>query len=221
MVLDLQILTIFKDVKRNVPRFQGDVLDVGCGQSPYKFLLNPAQTKYYGIDIVDARKFDYENSEVTPFNGEEIPFDDEKFSGLICTEVLEHVYHYQKLINEIYRVMKIGAEGIITVPWSARNHYIPYDFFRYTPSSLKIMFKQFRFVEISPRGSDVSNIANKLIVIWFGGLVPVKPWKFIFTPLWVISLPLLGFVVLVAHVSLLLNIGSENDPLGYTIKVVK
>src|ERR1019366_348996 len=95
MVLDLQILTIYRDIKNTIPAFKGNVLDVGCGQSPYKFLLDGAQTKYFGIDIVDAGKFDYDNSDITPFNGEDIPFEDEKFDGLICTEVLEHVQHYQ------------------------------------------------------------------------------------------------------------------------------
>ena len=74
MLLDLQILTIYRDVKKVIPTFTGNVLDVGCGQSPYKFLLNSADTKYFGVDIVDAEKFDYNNSEITPFNGEDIPF---------------------------------------------------------------------------------------------------------------------------------------------------
>jgi len=221
MVLDLQILTIFRDVKPYIKSFKGNVLDVGCGQSPYKFLLDEMSTKYYGIDIVDANKFDYKNSEITPFNGEDIPFGDQTFDGVICTEVLEHVYNYQKLVNEMYRVMKFGGKGIVTIPWSARYHYIPYDFFRYTPSSLKVMFSQFSKVEIKPRGSDISNIANKLIVIWFAGLIPGKAWRLIFVPIWIVLLPLLGLIVLLTHLALALDMGSKNDPLGYTIKIQK
>ncbi len=221
MFLDLQILTIFRDVKKEIPHYTGEVLDIGCGQSPYRFLLDPTQTTYFGIDIVDADKFDYSNSEITAFNGEDIPFEDEKFNGVICTEVLEHVQHYQKLIDEMYRVMKPGAKAIVTIPWSARYHYIPYDYFRYTPSSLKIMFSRFSQAKIRPRGSDISNIANKLIVLWFRNLFPNQPWKWILLPVWFIFSPLLIATVLTAHLSFWVGAGSTDDPLGYTIILKK
>jgi ubiquinone/menaquinone biosynthesis C-methylase UbiE len=221
MVLDLQILTIYRHVMKTVPQFKGNVLDVGCGQSPYKFLLDPSQTTYFGIDIVDANKFDYANSEITPFNGQDIPFEDSKFEGLICTEVLEHVFTFQKLIDEMFRVMKKGGIGIITIPWSARYHYIPYDFFRYTPSSLKAMFGQFSEATIINRGTEIANIVNKVIVLWFRNLIPSKSWKLLFVPLWFGLLPLLGIFVAIAHISLLLNAGSTDDPLGYTVVIKK
>ena len=133
-ILDLQILTIYRDLKKELPGYTGSVLDVGCGQSPYRFLLTKG-TNYFGIDIVDADKFDYNNPLITPFNGEDIPFENEKFDAFLCTEVLEHVEKYQRLVDEIFRVLKKGGSGIVTIPWSARYHYIPWDYFRYTPSS--------------------------------------------------------------------------------------
>lgn len=221
MVLDLQILTIYRDIVKIIPTFKGNVLDVGCGQSPYKFLLNAAETKYYGIDIVDAEKFDYNNTDVTPFNGEDIPFEDGKFDGMICTEVLEHVQHYQKLIDEMHRVMKPGATGIVTIPWSARYHYAPYDFFRYTPSSLKTMFSKFSEAKITNRGTDIPNIANKVIVMWFRNMIPNAAWRLLFVPIWIALLPILGVVVALAHIALWFNLGTDEDPLGYTIIVKK
>ena len=100
MVLDLQNLTIYRDLRKELPRFIGKVLDIGCGQSPYKFLLRP-DTKYLGIDIVDAKKFDYDNKGIIPFDGQNIPFEDESMDHFICTEVLEHVENYQILIDEL------------------------------------------------------------------------------------------------------------------------
>lgn len=221
MILDLQILTIFRDVKKVVPLFRGNVLDVGCGDSPYRFLLNKEHTSYSGIDIVDASKFDYSNSDITPFNGEDIPFEDNKFDGLICTEVMEHVEKYQKLTNELYRVMKKGSTGIITIPWSARYHYIPWDYFRYTPSSLKTIFSQFNQVTISPRGTDVVTIASKIIVLYFRNLLPLKAWCWLFVPIWIALSPLLIITIVIAHFALWFNLGATEDPLGYTIIVKK
>ncbi|MFN8287768.1 MAG: class I SAM-dependent methyltransferase [Chitinophagales bacterium] len=220
-LLDLQALTIYNHLKKVVPSFKGNVIDVGCGQSPYRFLLDKNSTQYFGIDVKEAASFDYDNKDITYFNGADIPFEDNKFDGLICTEVVEHVHHYQKLINEMHRVMKPGATGIITIPWSARFHYEPYDYFRYTPSSLKMMFAGFSKATIKPRGSDISNIANKVIVLWVRNLLPSAIWKWLFVPLWIASGPIAALVVLLAHVSLWFNLGSTDDPLGYTIILKK
>ena len=221
MLLDLQILTIFKDVKKQLPTYKGNVLDIGCGQSPYKFLLNLNATKYYGIDIIEAKSFGYNNSEITAFDGKNIPFENAKFDAVICTEVLEHVQEYQYLVDEIYRVTKFNADVIVTIPWSARFHYIPYDYFRYTPSSLKTMFSKFSKVEIIPRGSDFSVISSKVIVLFFRGFFPKQNWKFIFIPLLLLCLPLLIIAVIIAHLAIYINFGSKDDPLGYTVLIKK
>lgn len=221
MLLDLQILTIFKDVKKQLPGYQGNVLDIGCGQSPYKFLLDAGKTKYFGIDIVDADSFGYNNPDITSFDGKNIPFKDEMFDAIICTEVLEHVEDFQYLINEMYRTATKGARAIVTIPWSARYHYIPYDYFRYTPSSLKTMFKKFSEVEIRPRGTDFTSVGAKIIVIFFRGFFPAQIWKYIFLPFYIIGLPILITAIILAHLSIIFGIGSNEDPLGYTIILKK
>jgi ubiquinone/menaquinone biosynthesis C-methylase UbiE len=221
MLLDLQILTIFKDVKKHLPNYKGNVLDIGCGQSPYKFLLNASTTKYFGIDIIEATSFGYNNPDVTSFDGKNIPFENEKFDAVICTEVLEHVQEFQYLIDEIYRTAKKNADVIVTIPWSARYHYIPYDYFRYTPSSLKTMFAQFSEITIKPRGTDFAVIGSKLIVLFFRGLFPDKIWKYIFLPLLILFSPVLIVAIIVAHLAILFKLGSQDDPLGYTIVLKK
>ncbi|HMG84064.1 MAG TPA: class I SAM-dependent methyltransferase [Ferruginibacter sp.] len=221
MLLDLQILTIFKDVKKHLPNYTGNVLDIGCGQSPYKFLLNAGATKYFGIDIIEATSFGYNNPDVTSFDGKNIPFEDNKFDAVICTEVLEHVQEFQYLIDEIYRTAKTNAAVIVTIPWSARYHYIPYDYFRYTPSSLKTMFAKFSEVTIIPRGTDIAVIASKLIVLFFRGLFPDKAWKYIFLPLLIVFSPILIMAIIIAHLAILFGWGSQDDPLGYTIVLKK
>lgn len=219
IILDFQFSTILKAIKREIPFYKGKVLDVGCGESPYRFLLNTSQTAYYGIDIADADKFDYHNSDTIPFNGTDIPFEDSSFDAIICTEVLEHVYAHQQLVNEIYRVMKKGAKGIVTVPWSARFHYSPWDYFRYTPSSLSNIFSQFSSVKITPRGTDIAVIGNKVIILFFRNLIPVVAWRWVLVPFWIFLSPILILVVLFSHIGF--NLGYIDDPLGYTILIEK
>lgn len=221
MILDLQILTIYKDVKKHLPAYKGNILDIGCGQSPYKFLLNEKGTKYFGIDIIEATEFGYNNPDITSFDGKNIPFEDDKFDAVICTEVLEHVQDFQYLIDEIHRTTKKNADIIVTIPWSARYHYIPYDYFRYTPSSLKTMFSKFAEINIKNRGTDFSVIGSKMIVLFFRGFFPDQLWKYIFLPFYLVCLPILIIAVIVAHLAIIFDIGSKDDPLGYTIVLKK
>lgn len=222
MLLDFQIFTIFRHLRGFLPGLRGRVLDVGCGQSPYRFLLSDTAVEYKGIDIPDANnKFDYQNPDVTLFDGETIPFDGDNFDAVICTEVLEHVAHYQRLVDEMRRVTKPGGKVVATIPWSARYHYIPYDFFRYTPSALRQIFSGFAQVEIRPRGSDISVIANKMIVLWFRHLLPPNRSKLVLVPLWLALSPVLIVAVMCAHLSLLFGWGSDEDPLGYTVIATK
>ena len=51
-----------------------------------------------------------------------------------------------------------------TIPFSARFHYIPNDYWRFTPSGLSIIFGQagFEKIKISPLGNEVGVIVNKV-----------------------------------------------------------
>jgi len=219
MLLDLQILSIYRNVKKVLPNFKGNVLDIGCGDGPYRHLINASNTKYYGIDIAAADEFKYDNKEITVFDGKKIPFENEKFDAFLCTEVLEHCHDYKELTTEMYRVCKKDAVGIITIPWSARYHYIPYDYFRYTPSTLKELFAPFSEVTIMPRGTDITAICSKLIVLFFRNIFNQR--NPIYILLAIIFSPILIPAVLLGHLSLLIKLGSNEDPIGYTVIVKK
>ena len=221
LMFDLQVFTVYRDLRRHLRGYRGNVLDVGCGLSPYRFLLDEHTTLYVGIDIHDAERFDYANPMIVTFDGEHIPFPDGHFDAVICTEVLEHVANYQQLVDEIHRVMKDGAEAIVTVPWSARFHYVPFDFFRFTPSSLHAIFAGFAESNITPRGTDVSVIASKLVILWFRNAFPRKKRNLAWAPLWVLVSPFILIMMGVAHMCTWAGAGSSDDPLGYTIVATK
>ena len=162
MFLDLQVWTVYRDLRRHLPHFRGEVLDVGCGQSPYRYLLDSRTTRYIGIDILAADRFGYANDEIVPFDGEHIPFPDEKFDAVFCTEVLEHVADFQGLVDEIFRVLKRRRGGDGHGPVVGPLDYVPYDYFRYTPSSLALCSPVLGVTDYAP-WTDVSVIASKLV----------------------------------------------------------
>jgi len=217
---DLQLGTIWTFLKPRLSRLRGNLLDVGCGEMPYRTCLQP-DLSYTGIDVAQAGAFAMRASDaVVPFDGVSIPFGDASFDTILCTEVLEHAAAPEALIAEIERVLKPGGTLLATVPFSARVHYAPYDFNRFTKFALKRMFASFRDVRVEERGNDIAVIANKLIVVALRMASPSR-WSLVHWPLLLLLLPLALLFLLAAHLTLALNLGSKDDPLGYSIVAVK
>jgi SAM-dependent methyltransferase len=224
LLLDFQTNTIYRSLKKILPGAKGEVLDIGCGNSPFKHLLDDAATKYFGLDVYDSEDFKYQRADITRFDGKNIPFADNKFDIIFCTEVLEHVAEPASLINEVFRVLKSGGEIIFSIPWSARFHYQPFDFYRYTPTALKNIFSQFRDLTIESRGTDVSVIASKIIVVYSRQILSLKKLNLkaiLSLFLVIIEMPILLAAIIIGHLSIIYKIGSADDCLGYLIRAKK
>jgi len=113
---------------------------------------------------------------------------------------------------------------ILTVPWSARLHHLPYDYSRLTRFGLAALLESVGFsaVSIEDRGNDVAVIANKVLVLTIRLLRPNR-WYYLFWS-WMLAFMLIPIVIgflLAAHISLFVGAGSAEDPLGYGVVAVK
>ena len=116
------------------------VIDAGAGECQYKALFSHA--KYLAVDsCVGDENWDFSGVDINaPLH--DIPLPDKVADVIVCTEVLEHVPNPHQVISELSRLMKIGGALYVSVPFSAREHQIPYDFFRYTQYGLRHLFEQ-------------------------------------------------------------------------------
>lgn len=72
-----------------------------------------------------------------------IPLASESVDGVIVQAVLEHVLEPQRVVAEIYRVLKPGGLVYAETPFLQQVHEGPYDFTRFTQNGHRWLFRQF------------------------------------------------------------------------------
>lgn len=133
---------LFENIKAFSKTIEGNkkILDVGCDIKPYKKLF--ANNEYIGIDIKGGGHEDQAKTVDKFFDGENIPYNDNEFDIIICTEVLEHSQNPNKLMSECQRVLKNEGKIYLTMPFVYHEHEVPYDFRRYTQYGHKKIFEE-------------------------------------------------------------------------------
>jgi SAM-dependent methyltransferase len=212
-VIDLQVGTVVRDCRPWLARQAGTLLDVGCGDQPYRHFLNRS-CAYVGLELAGVEKaFGTGNVDsVAHYSGGIFPFSDGAFDSVFHTETLEHVVDPEGFLRECARVLRPGGEMCFSVPFQARFHYIPHDYWRFTPTALEMLMVRagFEDVRIDARGTDAAVACTKVLGVCYriGRARPVL-------------LPVLGPVIAcalaLAHLSLRFGWGSPDDCLGYTV----
>lgn len=145
--------------------FLGDLLDIGCGEMPYKPLILEKSkiNSYIGVDIEN----NIYQKEVTPdlfWDGKTLPINDNEFDCSLLIEVLEHTPNPEMVLKETHRILKDKGYLFLTVPFLWNLHDVPHDEYRYTPFSLERMFKDagFEIIKMEALGGWHASLANML-----------------------------------------------------------
>ena len=74
-----------------------------------------------------------------------LPFENNSIDAVLAFSIFEHIYNYNFLIKEIFRVLKPGGQLVGSVPFIHRFHPSPKDFFRYSNQALEKIFNNAGF----------------------------------------------------------------------------
>jgi SAM-dependent methyltransferase len=207
-----------------LPSLGGTVLDVGCGAQPFRSLVNPTAT-YLGIDTDGAKAhFGYEMPNTTYFSGNVWPVADASVDVVLCTETLEHVLETRQFLFEAARCLAPDGTLLLTIPFAARWHFIPYDYWRFTPSSLNHLLTTtgFRSVRVYARGNACTVACYKVMTLLLLLLMPQTASRMTGLLLRVVGIVLLPLFLLLALIANLSLRGSGGDDcLGYSVFAVR
>ena len=177
---------IRKSLLENVRKFSGSLsgrmMDFGCGSKPYKSLFKISE--YVGVDY-ENEGHPHTNEEIDVFyDGKTLPFEDQYFDSVLCSEVLEHVFELDATLKEINRVMKSGSNILITCPFVWNEHEVPFDYARYSRFALKDILNRngFEITHFAKSGNFMTTITQLRILYFFTAFG--KRWSGFFLSRW-------------------------------------
>jgi len=98
------------------PFINNCLLDIGCGNKPYKLLINSLVNSYIGIDL-----FKLENNNQTDIfaDGQQLPFKSESFETVLSSDMIDEILSPTLLFQEVNRILNTDGHFIVLVS----NHY--------------------------------------------------------------------------------------------------
>jgi SAM-dependent methyltransferase len=220
---DLQAGSLWRELSEALATVRGTVLDVGCGAQPYRRLL-PSGTEYIGIDTERAyADFGYAIPDVRLI-GEDgrWPVQDAQVDVVLATETLEHVAEPPAFLAEAHRCLRPGGRILLTVPFAARWHYIPNDYWRFTPYALRMLLERAGFSEVvvHARGNELTVACYKALALLLPVALPQDAHGSVrIAPLALLLSPLAVFLAALANLSL--RGAAGDDCLGYTVYALR
>lgn len=111
----------------------GNLLDIGTA---YGFFLRVCESKFktFGCDIspyaVEKARINASKSCIEVCGTSKLPYENEMFDVVTMFDVIEHVEDHEKLLKEVYRVIKPDGIFVIVTPnrWSLDSFVFGFDY---------------------------------------------------------------------------------------------
>ncbi len=131
------------------------LLEVGCGRGEVLKGFIDAGLVGHGVDISPATSQYFPEIElkVTNLEHNQIPYDDGLFDVVYSKSLIEHFYHPERVVGEMFRVLRPGGVLLALTPdWDVNYRMFYCDYTHRTPftaESLRDLLLIHRFTDVS------------------------------------------------------------------------
>jgi SAM-dependent methyltransferase len=141
------------------------VLDVGCKsiQGAYAFPGRHRSSRVIGLDIKA-----FEGVTVVG-DAHELPFSSNSLHCVLCVSVLQYVHRPERVVDEIFRVLRPGGIIYINVPFIFRDAPDPDDLFRFSVSGIRVLCKSFEKIQSGYNRGPASSLCD--LLVHFGAIL--------------------------------------------------
>ena len=167
-----ELFWVHRSVAQLAQHAQGRLLDVGVGERPHAALFEPRIERYIGLEYPPMadnlspgiwQRLERVRGIIDVWgDGGALPFAAGSFDTLLALEVLEHVPDPGALVLEFARVLRPGGTLLVSVPFAAPLHQLPYDYQRFTEQGLRALAERcgLRVESIEPRGNFAAVVGS-------------------------------------------------------------
>lgn len=155
-------------------RLAGPVLEVGSRDygNTQNFRAILKNTDFLGIDMQAGKGVDLVLDLTDDFEAVNQALQGRRFGTIICMSVLEHCRDPFKMARNIERLLVDGGILVVGAPFVWELHGFPDDYWRFTPSGIRVLFPSLDFSEIpgaaySGRKGDSVALDSDLFCIKF------------------------------------------------------
>jgi SAM-dependent methyltransferase len=170
---------IFVNGLHRLPESGLNVLDVGGRLQPYRALLGVRAKSYIAVDLRITLLVNVAAA------AEALPFRDEQFDLVICTQVFEYLPEPGRVVAEIKRVLRTGGILFLSAPSVfLRNN--DKECWRFLPYGLRHLLREFSSVEVIPEGNSLTGfvrICNVFLFSFFRPRALAPLWHYTVVPL--------------------------------------
>lgn len=178
-----------------------NILDVGCGNLPYRNLFSPSST-YHGLEI-DNPKTRNSNKATHFYDGTTFPLPSQYYDCVICSQVLEHSPDPSLMLSEISRVLSPGGLLLLSIPFMWPEHEQPFDFQRLTTFNLRCLLENsgFKVHYLTKANPGLSSIIQ-LFLAWIESVsVSLLVNKYLFRAYRIAATPLFSLLNTIAYLN--------------------
>ncbi len=161
-------------VKTLAGSLAGPILEVGSRDygNTQNFRALFKGVEYLGIDMQAGKGVDLVLDLTADFESLDSALEGRRFGTIICMSVLEHCSNPFKMAQNIEKLLAEGGILVVGVPFVWELHGFPDDYWRFTPSGIRVLFPNLDFTAYpgaaySGRKGDSAPLDGNLFCIRF------------------------------------------------------